>query len=70
MTITMLGAQGTPLASGLRLELIGDGQVLGRARVQDNGEALFDPPPGNVLHLSVRLAREQDASGPLAAAPQ
>jgi hypothetical protein len=64
MRLKILDDKGAPFGSGMKLELVGDGQVLGRARLQENGEADFDVPSSNVKRLSVRLDLEQHLCDP------
>lgn len=63
LLVTLLDDKTAPLSPGLRLQLVGDGQVLGRAILTENGDALFDASTAGVKVLSIRLDPQQDLTG-------
>lgn len=63
LRVTLLDDKTAPLTPGLRLQLLGDGQVLGRAILTDDGDALFEASTTGVKLLSIRLDPQQDLTG-------
>lgn len=63
LRVTLLDDKTAPLGPGLRLQLVGDGQVLDRTILTDDGDAVFDASIAGVKLLTIRLDPQQDLTG-------
>jgi hypothetical protein len=53
--LTILDPYGLPIPTGLSFELIGDGRVLAKASVENEGRVAFDATTEGIGRLGVRL---------------
>ena len=62
--ITLLNADGAPLPAGLPLVLLGDGKVLAKGTVQEEGRISFEANLDGIQKTAVRVDSDQDLSSP------
>jgi hypothetical protein len=59
MQVTLFHADDTPLEKGSQIELLGDGQVLATAEVDDGGAVTFDTQTTGIKQFAVRISNPQ-----------
>jgi hypothetical protein len=62
--ITLLNADGAPLPAGLPLVLLGDGKVLGKGTVQEEGRVAFEANLDGIQKTAVRVDSDRVTSSP------